>query len=112
MNRLRHFVMFQRAAIRALFRRAPKAIEVFMDFGAAPAVISHPAQLCRCFGQRLADPAYDVLADHNPGCLWVAAMCEGCAGTGWCVKCGGDGTRPDWDPDKTAPGRPSAMRIA
>lgn len=110
--------MFQRSAWRALFRRRRQLVELPAP---EPDKITHPAQLCRCFFGP-ADPSHDVLKDHDPGCLWVAAMCEGCAGTGWCVKCGGDGTRPDWEPPAAAPQlveseptkreRPSARRIA
>lgn len=107
MDRFRRFFMFQRSAWRTLFRRRTKLLW-------SPAEISgpaHPSMLCRCF-DRPADASHDVLADHDRGCQWAAAMCEACAGTGWCVRCGGGGTRPDWDPDKTAPQRPSALRLA
>jgi hypothetical protein len=107
MGRIRKFFMFQCASARALFgrRRATDDIEVI------PVEGCHPSQLCRCFVGP-ANATRGVLADHDPGCLWVAAMCTRCSGTGWCIGCGGDGTRPDWDPDKTAPQRPSALRIA
>lgn len=105
MSRLRLFLVHQRAAWRALFRRRHAA---FVAPDLDPAEITHPEQLCRCAGGHPAD----VLADHDPGCHWVPAMCEGCAGTGWCIGCGGDGTRPDWDPEKTPAERPSARRIA
>jgi len=105
MDRLSRFLNYQLLALRALLKPAPKAISFAWDDSER---ISHPSQLCRCNEGK---PAH-VLADHDRDCKWVAAMCEGCAGTGWCVRCGGEGTRPDWDPDKTAPQRPSALRIA
>lgn len=108
MDRVRKFLMFQRAAFRSLLRRRRTTDADFV----VPAGPPHPAKLCRCFGPDGGDPVHDVLADHDRGCPWVAAMCEACAGTGWCVRCGGDGIRPDWDPDKTAPQRPSALRVA
>lgn len=105
MARFRLFLSLQRSSKRALFRRKPTALPVVPVIDAE---ISHPSQLCRCNDGRQAS----VLADHDPGCAWVAAMCEGCAGTGWCVRCGGDGTAPDWDPERTPPERPSSRRIA
>lgn len=108
MGRLRQFFMFQRAAARALFSRR-KLVSAEDVIG--PSGISHPSQLCRCFVGP-ADATRDVLSDHEPGCLWVAAMCSRCSGTGWCIGCGGDGTAPDWDPEKTPAERPSARRIA
>lgn len=106
MSRLRLFVMHQRVAWRALFRRRHPAV---LDLESPEnAKVTHPEQLCRCASGQPAD----VLADHDPGCRWVPAMCESCAGTGWCIGCGGDGTRPDWDPEKTPAERPSARRIA
>lgn len=117
MSRLRTFLRFQSSAWRALLRIRKPAVVI----STPPDRITHPSQLCRCFG-RPANASHDVLADHNPGCPWVAAMCEGCAGTRWCIKCGGDGTRPDWDPDATPVPvfdpeptkreRPSAKRVA
>lgn len=114
MSRLRLFLIHQRASWRALFRWHQRVwvssddLDVLDD--ADRDRISHPSQFCRCFVGS-ATP-HDVLADHEPGCRWVAAMCERCAGTGWCIGCGGDGTRPDWDPEKTPAERPSARRIA
>ena len=88
MGRFRQFLSFQRASMRALFaRRRP-----MKDLGVIPVEGCHPSQLCRCFVGP-ADASRDVLADHEPGCQWVAAMCDRCAGTGWCIGCGGDGAR-------------------
>lgn len=109
MGRIGLFLTYQRMSLRALFRRSRAALPL-VDPDAEPIGPAHPSELCRCFS-RPADAAYDILSDHDPGCKWAAAMCEGCAGTGWCIRCGGDGTKPDWDPDKTAPERPSARRI-
>lgn len=106
MDRLRLFLMFQWQSLRALFRlrRYPSVA----PYEENPRGICHPSQLCQCNSGKSAS----VLADHDPGCRWVAVMCEGCAGTGWCVRCGGDGTAPDWDPERTPPERPSSRRIA
>lgn len=111
MSRLRLFLVHQRSSWRALFRwrtRVRVSPEDFFLSEVADPRISHPAQRQRCAGGQPAD----VLADHDPGCRWVPAMCESCAGTGWCIGCGGDGTQSDWDPEKTPAERPSARRIA
>lgn len=84
MRRLRNFAMFQRAAWRALFRRPGRPVEI-----PPPdlAVVGHPSQLCRC-----TEGPPGLFDDHRPDCQWLAAMCRACGGTGWCERCGGDGT--------------------
>ena len=111
MSRLRTFLIYQRLSLRSLFRWHRKGRVSPEELAASDAAeISHPSQLCRCF-DRPANAVHDVLADHAPGCQWVAAMCDRCAGTGWCVRCGGEGTAPDWDPEKTPTERPSSRRL-
>jgi hypothetical protein len=90
--RVRHFLMFQRAAFQALFRRRDNRPDPWPDISDYPA---HPSTLCRCFDGVVDDPPALAHADHKPGCLWVAAMCKECHGTGWCIHCAGDGTDPE-----------------
>lgn len=47
---------------------------------------SHPSDLCKCACGREGGTE-----DHEDGCLWRAAMCELCSGTGHCPCCWGDG---------------------
>lgn len=92
MGRLRLFLTHQRLALRSLFRQEPAVLDDEASVSAMLAAgITHPSQLCRCF----VAPALprDVLLDHEPGCLWVAGMCDRCSGTGWCVRCGGESAR-------------------
>lgn len=87
MSRLRNFLMFQRAAWRALFRRRVRLVELPMAYEGPP----HPSMQCRCYDGMPAG----AHGDHRPGCPWVTAMCVPCGGTGWCEHCGGDGTAPN-----------------
>lgn len=68
--------------IRAFFRRL---------FGrrATPT----PRSICQCFAVP-PSPDYAPHVIHRPDCPWLAAMCQLCAGTGYCQRCGGDGTDP------------------
>lgn len=86
MSRLSRFWIYQRAAWRALFRRRVRTIDLPMAMDGPP----HPSVLCRCNDGAPAD----ALADHMQGCEWLAMMCKSCGGTGWCERCGGDGTAP------------------
>lgn len=86
------FWFHTRRAFRALLpRRKPMA---FVDVLHAPVESNHPSMLCSCDG---GDPV-GALADHDPGCAWLAAMCGQCHGTGWCPRCGGDGCEPEVAP--------------
>lgn len=93
MNRMRHFIMFQRAAWRALFRRRGEPIQIPAP---DPNEVTHPSQLCRCFGR----PAtmHDALEEHKPDCPWLAVMCTSCNGIGRCSMCGGDGVESHVNP--------------
>lgn len=90
MTPLAQFWWHQRRAFRALVRRRRPVL-----FVEAPATQPHPSSLCKCFGP---EPGMDHAAlahsDHDPGCLWLAAMCKTCLGCGWCSACGGEGVEP------------------
>lgn len=87
---LRSFFMFQRAAFRALFRRAPKEPLGLLPAGEGE---PHPSKLCRCVG--IATDAHTIAhVDHRPDCPWFKVMCRTCQGDGSCPDCGGDGIDP------------------
>lgn len=87
--RFRNFMMFQRAAFRALFRRRTRLLELPYAFELPPPV------MCRCYEPHVSQNLLWLAhADHEPGCPWAEAMCKVCGGTGWCEHCGGDGTEP------------------
>lgn len=85
MGRLSSFVMFQRAAFRALFR--PSVERRTIDLAAES---SHPIYLCRC--RDGAPDLHGPHGDHRDDCEWLKRRCPFCLGQG---TCGGDGCAPE-----------------
>ncbi len=67
---------------------------------------SHPSLLCKCPDGGNGSP----FGDHLENCLWLAAMCKTCEGTGWCPSCRGDGCNDHYLDGPDVTGSPEKMK--
>jgi hypothetical protein len=90
MRRIATFLRQQRRAWRMLLAPEPKPFVWPKVSGG-----EHPSELCRCAGVPVTQGTAAYAVDHLPDCLWLAAMCRTCRGTGACLACQGEGIQPE-----------------